>query len=583
MRILVGQGSCGIAAGANEVFAALATALTENGITAGLLGTGCMGACYLEPVVEVINEADEKYTYVKVTPGAAAEIVEKHVKGGTPIRELLIEDEDRKMLDSQTRIALRNCGVIDPEEISEYITGGGFEAAKKCLTQLEPWEVISIIKESGLRGCGGAGFPAWSKWNAAAGVPGKEKYIVCNADEGDPGAFMDRVILESDPYSVLEGMLIGGYAVGAAEGLIYIRAEYPLAIKQFGVALGQARSAGFLGKNLFGTDFCFDIQIISGAGSYVCGEETALIASLDGGRGTPRLKPPFPAERGFRDKPTVINNVETLAYVPWIIINGGDTFAAMGTGRSSGTKVFALSGKTKKGGLVEIPMGMRLREIIFDFCGGIKDERAFKAVQTGGPFGVCVPESLLDTPLTYEDFSAAGATFGSGGLVVMDDTTCMVDIARSFLDFTQKESCGKCSFCRIGTKLMLEILDRIVAGKGRDGDIERLCELSEKIKAGSMCALGQAAPNPVLSTIRYFRNEYEDHIYKKKCPAKSCRALLMFTIDADKCEGCAECLKKCPTEAITGEDKAPHVIDNEKCIGCGRCEAACEFDAVMFE
>ena len=583
MRILVGQGSCGIAAGANKVYSALETALIDNGINARLISTGCIGVCYLEPIVEVINDDGKKYTYVKVTAEAADEIVHKHLIGGTPVEEMLIPAQDVMMLESQTKIALRNCGVINPEDIGEYIAGGGYDAARKCIAELDPGDVIDIIKKSGLRGRGGAGFPTWFKWNAARNSQDEPKYMVCNADEGDPGAFMDRSVLEGDPHSILEGMLIGGFAIGSSEGIIYVRAEYPLAIKRLNIAIEQAREAGYLGKSLFGTGFDFDIRIKAGAGAFVCGEETALIASLEGERGMPRLKPPFPAQRGYWRKPTNINNVETFANVPWIVTNGGAAFAAMGTEKSSGTKVFALTGKIKKGGLVEIPMGLPLREIIFNIGGGIKDGREFKAVQMGGPSGGCIPASLVDTPVTYEDIPATGAIVGSGGMVVMDDTTCMVDMARFFLDFTEKESCGKCNFCRIGTKRMLEILNRIVSGEGRDGDIELLEELAERIKDGSMCALGQTAPNPVLTTLRYFRNEYEDHIYKKKCTAKSCRALLTFTIIPDKCIGCTLCARNCPVKAITGELKKPHTIDNEKCIGCGKCKSVCKVGAVLVE
>ena len=583
MRILVGKGSCGIAAGANKASAALEKALSANGITARPLSTGCIGACYLEPIIEIIDDSGEKYTYVKVTPEKAEEIVEKHLKGGTPVQEMLMPEEDKKVIRRQTKIALRRCGAINPEDIGEYTADGGYEAAKKSVAALGAEKVIETIKESGLRGRGGAGFPTWFKWDAARNAPGGVKYMVCNADEGDPGAFMDRSILEGDPHSVLEGILIGGFAIGASEGIIYVRAEYPLAITRLNIAIAQAREAGFLGKNLFGTDFCFDIRIKAGAGAFVCGEETALIESLEGSRGTPRLKPPYPATRGYWNKPTNINNVETLANVPWIVANGGAAFAAMGTEQSSGTKVFALTGKIKKGGLVEIPMGLSLRELIFDIGGGVKDGREFKAVQIGGPSGGCVPASLIDTPVTYQDIPATGAIVGSGGMVVMDDTTCMVDIARFFLDFTTKESCGKCNFCRIGTKRMVEILNRVVAGEGRDGDIELLTELSERVKEGSMCALGQTAPNPVLTTLRYFRNEYEDHIYNKKCTARSCRPLLTYSIDAEKCKRCTLCKKNCPAGAITGEVKALHTIDNEKCVKCGKCVSACKFDAVTFE
>ena len=583
LRILIGQGSCGIAAGANKVYDAMETALRENNINATLIHTGCIGACYLEPIVEIVGDGGEKHTYVKVDADAVSEIVQKHLINGTPVESFLMPADDLEILKRQTKIALRNCGVIDPENIEEYIAGGGYAAAEKCVAELSAADVIEIIKESGLRGRGGAGFPTWFKWNAAKDSPGDTKFIVCNADEGDPGAFMDRAVLEGDPHSILEGMLIGGYAIGAAEGIIYVRAEYPLAITRLNIAIIQARQAGYLGKNLFGTQFSFDIRIKAGAGAFVCGEETALIASLEGSRGMPRLKPPFPAQRGFWQKPTNINNVETFANVPWIVVNGGAAFAAMGTAKSSGTKVFALTGKIKKGGLVEIPMGLTLREIIFDIGGGIKDGRDFKAVQMGGPSGGCIPESLIDTPVTYEDIPTTGAIVGSGGLVVMDDTTCMVDMARFFLDFTQNESCGKCNYCRIGTKRMLEILNRIVEGDGRDGDIELLEELSERVKDGSMCALGQTAPNPVQTTLRHFKNEYEDHIINKKCTAKSCRSLLTFAIDTEKCKGCTVCAKKCPVEAITGETKAPHVIDNDKCIKCGRCKSACKFNAVTVD
>ena len=583
MRILVGQGSCGNAAGAQKVYDALEAALRTSGVDARLIGTGCIGACYLEPIVEVVHGSGKKYTYVKVNAETAAEIVQKHVIGSTPIEGLLMPEEDVLMLGRQTKIALRNCGVINPEDINEYISDGGYGAARKCVSTISGTGVIDILKESGLRGRGGAGFPTWYKWNAARSASGPVKYMVCNADEGDPGAFMDRSILEGDPHSVLEGMLIGGYAMGATEGIVYVRAEYPLAITRLSIAIEQARAHGFLGKNLFGTDFCFDVRIKAGAGAFVCGEETALIASLEGERGMPRLKPPFPAERGYWKRPTNINNVETFANVPWIMSHGGAAFSAMGTKLSSGTKVFALTGKIRKGGLVEIPMGLTLRELIYEIGGGIKNGREFKAVQIGGPSGGCIPASLVDTPVTYEDIPATGAIVGSGGMVVMDDTTCMVDMARFFLDFTKKESCGKCNLCRIGTTRMLEILKRIVGGDGRDGDIELLTELSEKVRDGSMCALGQTAPNPVLTTLKYFRNEYEDHIYRKKCTAKRCRALLTFTIIEEKCKRCALCVKKCPAGAITGEVKKQHTIDNSKCVGCGKCLSACKFDAISVE
>jgi len=583
MRILVGRGSCGIAAGANEIYNALEMSISENGLDAKLLNTGCIGACYLEPIVDVVSDAGEKYTYVKMSVEGIRDIVQQHLIGGAPVEKMLMQPKDVKILESQTKIALRNCGIIDPEDIGEYVSGGGYESAKRCITKLSAAEVIDIVKESGLRGRGGAGFPTWFKWDAAKNSPGEVKYMVCNADEGDPGAFMDRSVLEGDPHSVLEGMLIGGYAIGASMGIIYVRAEYPLAIKRLNIAIKQAKEHGFLGNNLFESGYSFDIRIKAGAGAFVCGEETALIASLEGERGMPRLKPPFPAQRGYWKKPTNINNVETFANIPWIMSHGGAAFAAMGTEKSKGTKVFALTGKINHGGLVEIPMGQTLQEIIYDIGGGIRDDRQFKAVQMGGPSGGCIPASLIDTPVTYEDIPATGAIVGSGGMVVMDDKTCMVDMARFFLDFTEKESCGKCNFCRIGTKRMLEILNRIVAGDGREGDIDLLEELSDKVKDGSMCALGQTAPNPVLTTLKYFRNEYEDHIIRKTCTAKSCRALLTFTINTSSCRGCTLCMKSCPVGAITGEVKKPHVIDNNKCIKCGKCEAVCKFEAVFVD
>ncbi|HEX3011422.1 MAG TPA: NADH-quinone oxidoreductase subunit NuoF, partial [Syntrophomonadaceae bacterium] len=484
----------------------------------------------------------------------------------------------------QIRIALRNCGRIDPEQIEDYISCGGYEALKK-VTAMTPLEVIEEIKISGLRGRGGAGFPTWFKWDAAQKNEGPVKYIICNADEGDPGAFMDRSILEGDPHSVLEGMAIAGYAIGASEGIVYVRAEYPLAVARVEIAIEQAHQKGFLGKNIFGTGFSFDIKIKQGAGAFVCGEETALIASLEGKRGMPRLKPPFPAEAGYWEKPTNINNVETLANVPWIIDKGGSAFAGMGTEKSKGTKVFALAGKIKRGGLVEVPMGVSLREIIFTIGGGIKEDKKIKAVQMGGPSGGCIPASLLDTPVDYESLTKTGAVMGSGGMIVMDETTCMVDQARFFLDFTQKESCGKCVQCRLGTKRMLEILERICGGEGRPGDIELLQDIAAKVSEGSLCGLGQNAPNPVLTTIRYFREEYEAHIRDKKCLAKSCKALISYQIDTDKCKGCGLCAKKCPVNCISGDKKQPYRINQDKCIKCGNCMETCpaKFGAVKVE
>ncbi|MCL1952349.1 MAG: 4Fe-4S binding protein, partial [Oscillospiraceae bacterium] len=448
------------------------------------------------------------------------------------------------------RIALRNCGVINPEDIEEYLAREGYAAAEKCLTQLTPEEVIAEVKASGIGGRGGAGFPTWFKWQAARNSPGEDKYMICNADEGDPGAFMDRAVIEGDPHAVIEGMLIGAYAIGAREGIVYVRAEYPLAILRLEQALKQAREKGLLGENIFGSGFGFDIGIKAGAGAFVCGEETALIASLEGERGMPRLKPPFPAQKGYWGKPSNINNVETYANIPWIIRNGGEAFSAMGTENSKGTKVFALTGKIAKGGLVEVPMGRTIREVVFGAGGGIRGGKAFKAVQIGGPSGGCIPEALADTLIDYRTLAATGAIMGSGGMVVMDETTCMVDMARFFLDFTVKESCGKCVHCRIGNQRLLEILGRICEGEGREGDIELLEDLAKQICAGSLCALGQTAPNPVLTTLRYFRNEYEDHIVRKKCTAHQCKPLLTYSI-SEKCTGCTLCSRKCPVGAIS--------------------------------
>lgn len=580
MKVIIGQGSCGVATGAKKTAAEFERLIGEKGLDIKVDITGCVGTCYLEPIVDIYDDNDIMTRYVKVKPECVLEIVEKHLVNGEIATDLEISDEDKLFIEKQQRVVLRNCGLINPEKIEEYIAVGGYEATKKVVTSMSPEDVIEEIKISGLRGRGGAGFPTWFKWNAALQNKADQKYIVCNADEGDPGAFMDRSVLEGDPHSLIEGMIIGGYAMGATEGVIYVRAEYPLAIHRLEIAMDQAREKGYLGKNILGSGFDFDLRIKAGAGAFVCGEETALIASLEGERGMPRLKPPFPAAKGYWQKPTNINNVETYANVSWIIVNGGAAFGSMGTEKSKGTKVFALAGKIKKGGLVEVPMGLPLKDVIFGIGGGIKKDKAFKAVQMGGPSGGCIPAALIDTPVDYENINKTGAIVGSGGMIVMDETTCMVDMARYFLDFTRKESCGKCNYCRVGTKRMLEILERITKGEGKDGDIELLEELAMKIKDGSMCGLGQTAPNPVLTTIKYFRNEYEDHIYNKKCTAKSCKALISFNITED-CKGCRACAKKCPVEAISGEKKEMHVIDHDKCIKCGKCEETCKFGAIV--
>ncbi len=550
--------------------------------------SACHGLCHAGPVAFVYPD---NVLYQKLTPEVVAKIVRQHLGKRRPVAENVWQGErltnrffpifgDVHFFGKQLRVTLRNCGIIDPENLDEYLAVGGYEAAVKVLTEMTPLETVNAVTQSGLRGRGGGGFPTGVKWNFALSQKSEEKYIICNADEGDPGAFMDRSTIEGDPHTIVEGMIIGGYAIGARQGYVYIRAEYPLAIQRLEIAIAAARKAGFLGKRIFGTEWDFDIEIRLGAGAFVCGEETALIRSIEGERGMPRPRPPYPAVKGLWGKPTVINNVETFANIPVVILDGPDWFRSIGTEKSKGTKVFALAGKVANTGLVEVPMGTTLREVVYDVGGGIRNGKAFKAVQTGGPAGGCLPAAYLDTPVDYESLAAAGSIMGSGGMIVIDEDSCMVDVARFFLDFTQDESCGKCTPCREGTKRMLEILQRITGGQGQEGDIEKLLRLADTIKKTSLCGLGQAAPNPVISTIKHFREEYEAHVRDKRCPAGVCAALLSYAIDAAKCIGCGACKRKCPVACISGKPKEVHAIDASRCVKCGQCFEACKFDAV---
>jgi len=585
-QVTVGLSSCGIAAGAQDVMDTFEREIAARGLDVKLRRTGCIGMCYREPIVDVETGVGGRITYGGVTSADVPRIIDEHLIGGKPVDELAVRAEERELPDEtyyarQVRLVLRNAGRIDPESIDEYVEAGGYAALEKALNEMTPESVIEEVKASGLRGRGGAGFPTGRKWELAAKQPPGQKYAIVNADEGDPGAFMDRSILEGDPHSILEGLAIAAYAMGATEGYIYVRAEYPLAVKRLGIAIRAAEERGYLGEDILGTGVDFHVHVKEGAGAFVCGEETALMASIEGKRGMPTLRPPYPAVKGLWGRPSNINNVETYANVAWIIANGAAAFAQYGTDTSKGTKVFALAGKIERGGLVEVPMGISLREVILEIGGGIPGGHELKAVQLGGPSGGCLPESLADIKVDYESVTKSGAIMGSGGMVVMDDTTCMVDVARFFLNFTQNESCGKCTFCRIGTKRMLEILERICAGEGEEGDIERLEELGTKIVSSSLCGLGQSAPNPVLTTIKYFRDEYEAHIRDKRCPAHVCRALVTYEIDPEKCTGCTLCARVCPVGAATGEKKQPHVIDQDLCTKCDACRQACRFDAIV--
>ncbi|MCF7794242.1 MAG: 4Fe-4S binding protein [Candidatus Cloacimonetes bacterium] len=584
--IKVGLASCGLAAGAADVQVAINEHIKKNKLKdIEVKKTACIGMCFAEPIIEFVDEKNKSITYGRVTPENVGSIIDAYVEG-KPIKEDVVvsnvlEASENENYNNQVRIVLRNTGIINPESIDDYLARDGYKSLEKAIKELSPEDIIKEMQESGLRGRGGAGFPTGLKWKFAYDAMGRKKYVVCNADEGDPGAFMDRSILEGDPHSVLEGMAICAYTIGANEGYIYCRAEYPLAIKHLNIAIKAAKERGFLGKNILGTDFDFILHIKEGAGAFVCGEETALMASIEGERGMPRIRPPFPAQSGLWGKPTNINNVETYANVAWIILNGAKKYSQYGTEKSAGTKVFALAGKIKNSGLIEVPMGMPLKDVIYKVGGGMKTDKPFKGVQLGGPSGGCLPAELLDTIVDYDSINKTGAIMGSGGMVVMDSGTCMVDVARFFLNFTQNESCGKCTFCRVGTKRMLEILTKITKGKGELEDLDKLETLAENIIKSSLCGLGQSAPNPVLTTLRYFRKEYEAHILDKKCHAGVCDALMKYEVNEDKCVGCTACARKCPVQAISGEVKKPHVIDQDKCIKCGVCYDVCKFDAII--
>jgi len=597
IKISVGTATCGLATGAGQVYDAIVREVGKRGLDYIIARTGCLGFCQKEPLVEIYQPGLPRVIYQSVNTKMVPELVAAVTSGtisnewalclrsldgeARPQRNGVPLIEDVPFFSKQVKVVMRNCGLIDPDNIAEYIARGGYFALQQVLSGMSPDEVIETVTKSGLRGRGGAGFPTGTKWGFARCAPGYEKFVICNADEGDPGAYMDRSILEGDPHAVLEGMIIGAYAIGACKGYIYIRDEYPLAVERFSKAVSAAREHGLLGRSIMGSDFNFDVYISKGAGAFVCGEETSLIASIEGRSGEPRQRPPFPAQSGLWNKPTNINNVETWASVSAIIRRGADWYSGIGTDTSKGTKVFSIVGQVKNTGLVEVPMGLTLREMVFDIGGGVFEERKFKAVQTGGPSGGCIPEYLLDLPVDYEKLTEAGAIMGSGGMIVMDDRTCMVDVARYFLDFLSEESCGKCVACREGIERLLQILENICAGKGREGDIELLGELAQGVKDFSLCALGGTAPNPVLTTLRYFREEYEAHIKHKKCPAKVCTALIEYSIDKEKCNGCGACLKLCPTGAIHGEIKQLHEIDVSKCIKCGVCLETCKFDAVL--